>query len=44
VPSFATKEEAVAFIKAQCLVGSNRDKRLYQHMFTLLTSWDQVIN
>ncbi len=42
VPSFATKAEAVEFIKAHCRVGSNRDHRLYQHIFTLLTSWEQL--
>ncbi len=42
VPSFASKAEAIAFIKAHCRVGSNRDHRLYQHMFSLLTTWEQL--
>ena len=42
VPSFATKQEAIDFIKAHCTVGSNPERPLYQHMFTLLTSWDQA--
>lgn len=42
VPSFETEEETMAFMTKWCRVGSNRDERNYMHIFTLLTSWEQV--
>lgn len=42
VPSFTSKKEALAFIKVHCRVGSNPDHSHYQHMFSLLTSWEEL--
>src|SRR6056297_470655 len=42
VPSFTSKKEALAFIKVHCRVGSNPDHSHYQHMFSLLTSWEDL--
>lgn len=42
VPSFETEEEAMEFMLKWSRVGSNLDQRNYMHIFTLLTSWDQV--
>jgi hypothetical protein len=42
VPRFFKKAECVAWMEKWCRVGSNMEERTYQHIFSMLTSWDQV--
>lgn len=42
VPRFADKYEATKFMERFCLRGSNPDRPHFRHIFTVLTTWDQL--
>lgn len=42
VPCFSSRREAIAWIRRFCITGSNPDRPHFKHIFTLVTTWDQV--
>lgn len=42
VPKFESKAEAIAFIKANCTVGSNPEDPKLKHIYSMMYSWDQI--
>ena len=42
VPRFSNADDAIAFIKDHCLVGSNPMEPTLQHTVTTLTDWSQI--